>query len=107
MKSNIKIKMKFSCIIGLYNFERHIKQRIRLKIHIKANSFIDYAQLQLCSKRLYKREKFKTLEESLKSLSKELSTSFVDVEFLKLSVCKLDILKNAKASVILKKKFKS
>lgn len=105
MQSCIKIKLKFSCIIGILPFEREKKQKIVLKLCAKSDEFLDYALLCAWLKKTYKSQKFKLLEDSLNFVIKELKKNHPQLKFLKISVCKPKIIKNARVKAFLKKKF--
>ena len=105
MQSCVKIRLKFSCIIGILPFERKKKQKIVLKLTAKSEDFLDYATLCAWLKNAYKKQKFKLLEQSLEFVSNELKKMHPKLRFLKISVCKPKIIKNAKVGVSLKKSF--
>ena len=103
MQSDINIKFHFRCIIGILNFERHKKQKVIIKIKAKSTSFLNYAKVISSVKKTYKKEKFHTLEESLKFNAKKLKKKFPSLFKLKIKAYKPEILKNAKVGVRLKK----
>ena len=103
MQSNIKIKSKFKCIIGLLNFERKKKQKIIIKIKAKSDDFLDYAKLEKKVKKIYKKNKFFTIEDSLEFTSKELKNKFENLKYIKISVFKPNIIRNAKVGASVKK----
>ena len=105
MQSCIKIRLKFSCIIGILPFEREKKQKIVLKLTAKSEEFLDYATLCAWLKNTYKKQKFKLLEESLEFIARELKKMHPKLRFLKITVSKPKIIKNAKVSAFLKINF--
>ena len=105
MQSCVKIRLKFSCIIGILPFERKKKQKIVLKLTAKSEDFLDYATLCAWLKNAYKKQKFKLLEHSLEFIARELKKMHPKLRFLKISVCKPKIIKNAKVSAFIKQKF--
>ncbi len=107
MQSHIKIKLKFKCIIGILPFERKKKQRVIIKLCAKAESFLDYAKVCELVKKSYKEQEFKLLEDSLNYLFTALKAEFKNITKLKITATKPDIIKNARVSVSLKKKFQN
>lgn len=105
MQSNIKIKTKFKCIIGILEFERIEKQIISLKIKAKADEFLDYAKVATLSKKYIKKKKFYTLEEANKKLAKKLKKTFAQIRKIKIEIVKPKIMKNSKLSAVYKKKY--
>ena len=105
MQSCIKIRLKFSCIIGILPFEREKKQKIVLKLTAKSEEFLDYATLCAWLESAYKKQKFKLLEESLEFIASELKKMHPNFRFLKITVSKPKIIKNAKVSAFLKINF--
>lgn len=105
MQSCIKIRLKFSCIIGILAFEREKKQKIIIKLKAKSDEFLDYAKLCKWLKKSYKKHKFKLLEQSLKFIIKELKRKHPHLRCVKISICKPHIIKNARVSAFAKKKF--
>lgn len=105
LQSRVKIRLKMRCIIGVLDFERCKKQEIVLKIHAKSAEFLDYAKLCAWLKKTYKKRKFGLLEDSLDFVFANIKTQFPAIKSLKISVCKPKIIKDAKVSCYLKKKF--
>lgn len=105
MKSNIRLKIRFKAIIGLLSHERVHKQRLKINISIKADEFLDYAKLAKVVKACYKEERFFTIEESFATVEAKIKAEFLKIKSLKITVYKLDILKNALAGVSFSKKY--
>lgn len=105
MQSCIKIRLKFRCIIGILPFERKQKQKIIITFKVKSDEFLDYATLCKWLKCTYKKHKFKLLEESLEFVAKELEKMYPHLRSLKISICKPNIIKNARVSAFIKRKF--
>ena len=60
----IKIHLKnlrFKCIIGLLECERIKKQKVELNLSLKADEFIDYAELAELLKTQMKKQKYHAL----------------------------------------------
>lgn len=107
MPSHIKIKLKFRCIIGILKFERKKKQKIIIKVRARSDEFLDYAQVSKLIKKCYKKQKFRTLEESLEFSVLKLKEHFSSLDSVKISAFKPEIIKNAKVGVSFKKNFKT
>lgn len=105
MQSHIKIKLKFKCIIGILPFERKKKQRVKVKLSAKAQDFLDYAKVCALIKKSYKEQEFKLIEDSLNYLFAALKNEFPQIKRLKITATKPDIIKHAKVSVCLEKRF--
>lgn len=105
MQSHIKIKLKFKCIIGILDFERTKKQMVIVKIQAKSNDFIDYAHIAKKIKKIYKKNKFQTIEQSLEFSSEELKRTFSQIDYLKITSFKPEIIKNAKVGASIEKFF--
>lgn len=105
MQSHIKIKLKFKCIIGILDFERHKSQKIVLKLEAKSKDFLDYAKLCKILKKSYKKQKFELLEESLDFIFAELKKLYPSLSYLKAKITKPKIIKKAKVSVCLEKSY--
>lgn len=105
MQSNIKIKLKFKCIIGMLDIERIEKQKILLKINAKANDFLDYAKVAKLAKKYIKKKKFYTLEKASKKLSKKIKENFPQTKYIKIIIIKPKIMKNAKLGSKYTKKY--
>ncbi|MDO4674085.1 dihydroneopterin aldolase [Campylobacter sp.] len=105
MQSHIKIKLKFKCIIGILDFERKKKQTVIVKIKAKANDFLDYAKVAKRVKKIYKKHKFQTIEESLRSSSQKLKQHFPQIYYLKITTLKPQIIKNAEVGASVKNFF--
>ncbi|MBK1972044.1 dihydroneopterin aldolase [Campylobacter sp. TTU-622] len=101
----ISIKTEFKCIIGILDFERKKKQKVIIKLKAKSYEFLDYSILTKKIKKYYKKNKFYTIEESLKFVSIKLKEKIPSLYSLKISVFKPKIIKKTKAGVLLKKKY--
>lgn len=105
MQSCVKIRLKFSCIIGILPKERKQKQRVRIKLKAKSDEFLDYALLCAWLKFTYKKRKFELLEESLEFVASKLKQTHPALSALKISITKPHIIKNALVSAFIKRKF--
>lgn len=106
MQSCIKIKLKFGCIIGILPFEREKKQKVVIKLKAKSDEFLDYAQLCKWLKNTYKARKFELLEQSLDFVAKRLKQKHPALHSLKIIITKPHIIKNARVSAFIKRKFR-
>lgn len=105
MQSCVKIRLKLSCIIGILPFERKKKQKIVIKLRAKSDEFLDYAKLCEWLELTYKKHKFKLLEDSLEFVVSELKQIHPALRSLKIAISKPYIIKNARVSAFIKKKF--
>lgn len=106
MQSNIIINSCFSCIIGVLEFERILKQKINLQINIKSEKFLDYAKVLKFSKKYFKKKKFYTLEKAAKKLANKLKTKYPHIKKIKIIIIKTQIIANTKVGIKYKKKYK-
>ena len=84
----IKIHLKnlrFKCIIGLLECERIKKQKVKINLSLKADEFIDYAELAELLKTQMKKQKFYKIEDGL--------IFFKDFLKLKLQILKPQVFK--------------
>ena len=88
MQSCVKIRLKFSCIIGILPKERKQKQRVRIKLKAKSDEFLGYALLCAWLKFTYKKRKFELLEESLEFVASKLKQTHPALSALKISITK-------------------
>lgn len=94
--------LKFKCIIGLLDFERHNPQEViidlTLEYHYK-DEFINYAEVASLIESHLKEKKYELLEVALNNLLNLLSTNFPLIKKLNLKISKPDILPNCRVSV--------
>ncbi len=93
----IEIKdLEFDAIIGLLDFERDRKQRVRLDIVIEYDyippNYLDYAKVVELSKKHIKEQKYKLLEDALTGLEEILKKKFPSLDQLHITISKPDIL---------------
>ena len=94
--------LRFSCIIGILDFERITPQDIILDIKIDYhynNEFINYADAKDLCKSLMLTNKFLLIEDALPSLSQNLKKKFSSIEVLYLKITKPSILPDCTVSV--------
>ena len=106
MQSHIKIKMHFKCIIGILDFEREKKQKINIKLEVKSDDFLDYSLLCEWIKKIYKKNKFHLLEDSVRFILENIKDFDNNINYIKIKISKPNIIKNAKVSIKDSKIFK-
>lgn len=102
MKININ-QLTFKCIIGILDFERVKKQKVIVDISFKYKfkkdgDFIDYSIISKDIEKIFKKEKFFLLEDSIIFLEEYLKNRF-KIKKLKIKVSKPDILTNCIVSL--------
>lgn len=98
MKILIK-QLEFECIIGLLEKERHTPQRVILDISIsldEENMVVDYAKSATLVEKIYKKEKFFTVEESLLRVCATLKEKYPKIQGISIQILKPDIMKNCR-----------
>ena len=94
--------LRFSCIIGILDFEREKEQDIIIHLTIDytfTQEFINYAEVVDFLKFQMKNEKFLLLEDALSSLSNNLKENFSLIENLFIKITKPSIIPDAMVSV--------
>ena len=102
--------LRFSCIIGILDFERIQKQDVIINLTITyryTQDFIDYAEVVKLVKKTMKKKKFLLIEDALATLTKKLKKRFPQIKSLKLKITKPSILPDCKVSVEKKSRFNS
>ena len=92
----IKIHLKnlrFKCIIGLLECERIKKQKIKINLSLKADEFIDYAELAELLKAQMKKQKFYKIEDGLIFFKDFLKQKYPSLKLLKLQILKPQVFK--------------
>lgn len=99
--------LEFKCIIGVLNFEREKSQKVLMDItlHVNDEDFVDYAKVVSLTKKVYKKEKFFTLEESLLHVSEILKTKFPQIKRSKIKIIKPNILSKCRVGAEFEKKY--
>lgn len=105
MQSNIIIDTCFSCIIGILDFERLLKQKLNLQMKIKSKKFLDYAEVLKFSKKYLKKKKFYTLEKAAKKLAAKLKIKYPHITKIKIIIIKTKIISKSKVGIKYKKKY--
>jgi len=102
----ISIKnLSFKAILGILDFERLSPQRIEVECEIKYTykkeeaNFIDYAEVASLIESTMKSEKFLLIEDALERLFPLLKDKFPQIETMKITICKPDIMPNCRVSV--------
>ncbi len=102
-------KLEFNCIIGILPSERKKKQKVSIKANIHFNDsnkiLIDYAKLSFFIKKIFKKQKFYTIEKSLTHVSKKIRKKYPCIKKIYLKISKPNALKNCLISVSIIKKY--
>ena len=97
--------LEFDAIIGLLDFERDRTQRVRLNIEATYDyqppMFLDYAQMVEVAKKHIIDKKYELLEEALHGLHDTFLEAFPQIETLKITMTKPDILPDCVVSLSL------
>lgn len=103
-------KLEFKTIIGILDFEREREQKIVIDMEIEYDfrdkNFIDYAKIVSFSKEHIKKEKFYLVEEALQNLSDNLKKIYPQINYIKISLKKPEILKDCIVGIVFEKNFK-
>jgi len=94
--------LQFKTIIGILDFERVSPQDVIINLTIEyhyEDTFINYAEVADCIKKIMQKEKFLLLEEALQYLSAKLKKNFPTIEKLFLKITKPSILPDCSVSV--------
>ncbi len=107
MKILIK-NLKFQCIIGLLKKERVTAQNviISVKLSFKGEDMvIDYSKVAKFIEKEYKKNKYFTLEESLKDIFSKLKAKYPLITRIKMKIYKPKILRKCDVGIELEKKY--
>ncbi len=94
--------LKFFCIIGILDFERHKEQEVIINLSIEyayKDDFINYADVVNIIKTTMKNKKYLLIEDALNDLSQKLKEKFSKINTLHLKITKPSILPDCKVSV--------
>jgi len=94
--------LRFKCIIGLLEFERHTPQEVIVTLELDydyTDTFINYADLARLIETHLQEKKYELLETALNELFKIISTRYTSITRLFLKISKPDILPNCRVSV--------
>lgn len=94
--------LRFKCIIGLLEFERHTPQEIIVTLELDydyTDTFINYAELAALIEAQLQEKQYELLETALIELFEIISAQYSSVKRLFLKISKPNILPNCKASV--------
>ncbi|MDO5045158.1 dihydroneopterin aldolase [Campylobacter sp.] len=95
MISTVIKDYEFETIIGMLEFERTTRQRVRLNVEFGGSEFIDYVEAIEFIKSVYNEHMFQTVENSLEVCSQRLKERFNGLKFLKMEILKTEIVQNA------------
>ncbi|WP_428739203.1 dihydroneopterin aldolase [Sulfurimonas sp.] len=94
--------LKFQCIIGILDFERHTPQDVIINLEIEYlfnKEFINYADIVQMIKTLMIKQQFSLLEDAILEISKRLQEKFQQINTLKLKITKPSILPDCRVSI--------
>jgi dihydroneopterin aldolase len=94
--------LRFKCIIGLLEFERHTPQEVIVTLELDydyTDAFINYADLAKLIETHLQEKKYELLETALSDLFEIISTQYSLITRLFLKISKPDILPNCRVSV--------
>ena len=94
--------LRFKCIIGLLEFERHTPQEVIVSLELDydyTDTFINYAELAQLIETDLQEKKYELLETALNELFGIISTQYSLITRLFLKISKPDILPNCRVSV--------
>ncbi len=95
--------LEFETILGILDHERTTPQRICVDTEItysySPENFLDYAKVSNRIVSIMTMKKFYLIEEALESLFSLLKKDFPQIETIKMSICKPDILPNCRVCV--------
>jgi len=94
--------LRFKCIIGLLDFERHTPQEIIITLSLDydyKDEFINYAELAQLIEEHLQEKKYELLEDALENLFNLILQNFPLTQKLYIKITKPDILPNCRVSV--------
>ncbi len=94
--------LRFNCIIGLLEVERHTPQEVIVELELEydySDTFIDYAQLAKLIETQLQEKKYELIETALEELFPLIQTKYPLTKQLYIKVSKPDILPNCSVSV--------
>ena len=94
--------LRFKCIIGLLECERHTPQEVIVRLELDYNytdTFINYADLAKLIEIHLQEKKYELLETALNELFEVISSQYASISRLFLKISKPDILPNCRVSV--------
>jgi len=97
--------LSFKAILGILSFERTSPQNIEVDCEItyrykqEKNNYIDYAKVASLIESTMKSEKFLLVEDALERLFQIIKDQFPQIESMKITIYKPDIIPNCRVSV--------
>lgn len=95
-------KLSFETIIGMLDFERHTKQKVKISANLTADEFINYAELCEYFITKFNEKQFFKIEDALNFFKKDLKAKFTTLKHIKLKITKPDIIENTEVGAVLK-----
>ena len=87
--------LRFSCVIGLLEFERISPQPIQIDAKFQAAEFIDYAAVCEFIKAEFDKNKFAKVEDALVFFQAEFKAKFSTLLYFYMKISKLNAVQNA------------
>lgn len=94
--------LRFKCIIGLLEFERHTPQEVIVSLELEyeyTDTFINYAELAEMIETDLQEKRYELLETALNELFELISTQHSSIKRLFIKISKPDILPSCRVSV--------
>ncbi len=94
--------LRFNCIIGLHDFERHTPQELVIDLELDyeyRDSFINYADLVALIESNLQEEKYELLETALNALFNLIKQAYPLTQSLQIKITKPDIIPNCRVCV--------
>jgi len=97
--------LSFKAILGILEIERKLPQNIEVNCEIsyryekEKNNYIDYSKVANIIESTIKSEKFLLIEDAIEKLFPLLKDKFPQIQTLKITICKPDILPNCRVCV--------
>lgn len=97
--------LKFKTVIGILDFEREKEQEICVNAKFEADEFIDYAEIckDICG--IFKKRKFRLVEDALNFFDDYYRVKFESLKYFYMKILKTEILPNAKVGAEIEKNY--
>lgn len=94
--------LSFDTIIGVLDFERYTKQKVKISANLNADEFIDYAELCQYFIDKFNEKQFLKVEDALNFFKTDLKAKFATLKRIKLKITKPQIIENSEVGATLK-----
>ncbi len=95
-------ELRFSCIIGILDFERTTPQEVIIDLHfdyLYEDDFIDYAEVVAMLKKMMIQNKYKLIEDALLDIDATLKKKYNNISSIELKITKPSILPDCRVGV--------